>query len=175
MEILLQLFISFTLIGLGAYGGGLVTIPLIQHELVTTRHWLGFEEMARIFAIAQMTPGPIAINAATFTGYRLSGIFGALTTTIAVILPAIIILIFLMPWIEKFHHNRHFNKFKDGLQIGVLSLILYAVWSYGNAALKGWVDLVIAIIAFLILYIFEGKLHPIVVILAGGIIGIFIF
>jgi len=89
---MIKLAVSFMLIGLGAYGGGMVTIPLIQHELVQNRQWLKFDEMGQILAIAQITPGPIAINAATFTGYRLSGVPGALLATAAVILPSLLIL-----------------------------------------------------------------------------------
>ena len=172
---LIKLFISFMLIGLGAYGGGLVTIPLIQHELVESKQWLEFDEMARILAIAQITPGPIAINAATFTGFRLASIFGAVIATAALILPSILILILFMPWIDRLKKNGHVSKFKPGIQIGVLSLILFAVWSYGFSAIRGWVDFTIAAAAFLFLVAFEGKLHPIIVILSCGIIGAIYF
>ena len=175
MQMLIKIFISFMFIGLGAYGGGLVTIPLIQHELVDSWHWLGFDEMAQILAIAQMTPGPIAVNAATFAGFRLSGIFGAVLATVAVVLPSILILMLLVPWIDRFKNNGYLNRFGQGIQIGVLSLILFAVWSYGIAAVKGWLDLVIAIAAFVFLVVFEGKLHPIVVILSCGGIGAIVF
>lgn len=175
MQMLIKLFASFMLIGLGAYGGGLVTIPIIQHELVDSRHWLAFDEMARILAIAQMTPGPIAVNAATFTGFRLSGILGAAVATIAVVLPSILILVLLVPFIDRFKKNGHLQKFGQGIQIGVLSLILFAVWSYGYAAIKGCMDLAIAVAAFLFLVAFEGKLNPIIVILACGIIGVVVF
>jgi chromate transporter len=175
MPMLIKLFTSFVLIGLGAYGGGLVTIPLIQHELVSARHWLGFDEMAQILAIAQMTPGPIAVNAATFTGFRLSGILGSVVATAAVVLPSIVILTLIVPWVEKFRSNRYLNKFRNGIQLGVLSLILFAVWSYGVAAVRGWMDLVIAASAFIFLVVFDGKLHPIIAILACGVIGVIIF
>jgi chromate transporter len=175
MPMLIKLFTSFVLIGLGAYGGGLVTIPLIQHELVGGRHWLGFDEMAQILAIAQMTPGPIAVNAATFTGFRLSGILGSVVATAAVVLPSIVILTLIVPWVEKLKSNRYLNKFRNGIRLGVLSLILFAVWSYGVAAVRGWMDLVIAVSAFIFLVVFDGKLHPIIAIFACGVIGIIIF
>jgi chromate transporter len=175
MQMMFKVFVSFMLIGLGAYGGGLVTIPFIQHELVVGRHWLEFDEMAQILAVAQMTPGPIAVNAATFTGFRLIGILGSVVATAAVVLPSILILTLIMPWIEKIRNNGHVNKFMNGIQLGVLSLILFAVWSYGYAAIKGWLDLTIAAAAFLLLVTFEGRLHPILVILACGVTGIFIF
>jgi chromate transporter len=171
---LIKLFVSFILIGFGAYGGGLVTIPLIQHELVAGRHWLEFDQMAQILAIAQMTPGPIAVNAATFTGFRLSGILGSMIATAAVVLPSILILVLLVPQIEKLKKNKYMNKFGQGIQLGVLSLILFAVGSYGYAAIRGWLDLMIAAGAFLFLIAFEGKLHPIIAILICGLIGIFV-
>jgi len=175
MQMLIKLFMSFALIGLAAYGGGLVTIPLIQHELVEARHWLGFNEMARIVAIAQMTPGPIDINAATFTGLRLSGILGSIVATVAVVLPSILILVLLVSWIERFKNNGYINRLGQGIQLGVLSLILFAVWSYGYASIKGWLDLAIAAAAFLFLIAFEKRLHPILVILACGVIGLIVF
>jgi chromate transporter len=175
MQMLIKLFISFTLIGLGAYGGGLVTIPLIQYELVANRHWLEFTEMARIITISQMTPGPIAVNAATFIGFRLNGILGAIIATVAVLLPSILILVLLVPWLDQFKKNEHLRKFGQGIQIGVLSLIIFAVWSYGYAAIKSWLDFVIAAAAFLFLIAFERKLNPIIVILACGVIGILVF
>jgi len=175
MQILVQLFLSFILIGLGAYGGGLVTIPLIQHELVMNRHWLEFEEMARILAIAQMTPGPIAINAATFTGFRMGGVPGSVLATIAVVLPSMVILMVVAPWVDRLKNYQSLSRLGRGAQLGVLSLILFAVWSYGMAAIQGWLDLAIAVLAFVFLVAFEGKLHPLAVILSCGVIGMIIF
>jgi len=77
MRTLVQLFLSFLLIGIGAYGGGLLTIPLIQHEIGVQQGWLSFDEIASLLAIAQMTPGPIAVNTATFVGFRISGLIGS--------------------------------------------------------------------------------------------------
>ena len=175
MQMLIELFWSFVLIGLGAYGGGLVTIPLIQHELVVTRNWLTFVEMAEILAIAQITPGPIAINAATFAGFRLHGVIGAASATFAVILPSMIILTLIVPFVDRFRKNYHLRRLRKGLQLGVLSLILFAVWSYGALAIKGWLDLGIAVAAFVLLVAFERKLHPVIVILAGGVVGMLVF
>jgi len=92
--------------------------------------------------------GPIAVNAATLTGFRLSGLAGALIATASVVLPSILILIFLVPWLERIKKNGFLRKFGLGIQVGVLSLILFAVWSYGVAAVRGWLDLVIAVAVF---------------------------
>lgn len=175
MQIALQLFRSFLLIGMGAYGGGLVTIPLIQHEIVVNQQWLTFDQMASLLAVAQMTPGPIAVNTATFVGFQVNGVTGAAIATFAVILPAILILLWLAPFVDRISHNRSVFKIRQGIQMGVLSLILYATWSYGVIVIKGWLDLLIGIAAFTLLVVFEGKLHPIVVILACGVVGLLVF
>jgi chromate transporter len=168
MKSLISLFLSFIIIGIGAYGGGLVTIPLIQHEIVSERNWLRLDELGQLFAIAQMTPGPIAINA-------VNGYCGAFTATSAVILPSILILLFLTHFIDRVKNNAHFIRFRHGLEIGVISLILFAVWSYGSVTLKSLLDLVIFIPAFAVLVITEGRLHPVLVIFGCGILGILIF
>jgi len=175
MRTALQLFISFFLIGFGAYGGGLVTIPLIQHEIVVNQQWLTFEQMASLLAIAQMTPGPIAVNTATFVGFQINGVLGAAIATLAVILPAILILIWLAPFVDCISHNLYVLKIRKGIQLGVLSLILYATWSYSAIAIEGWLDLLLGITAFAVLVAFEGKLHPIFVILACGVVGLLFF
>ncbi len=172
---LFRLFGSFVLIALGAYGGGLVTIPLIQHEIVEKHNWLGFEEMAGLVAIAQITPGPIAINSATFVGFRLGSFLGSLTATVAVVLPSLTILTALTPFLEKVQTSSHVLKIRQGLQMGVLSLIIFAVWSYGTAVMNGIPEIMTGIAAFAFLVAFEGKIHPFLVILGSGLLGICIF
>lgn len=166
---------SFVLIGVGAYGGGLVTIPLIQHEIVMKQGWLSFQEMAQLLAIAQMTPGPIAVNAATFVGYTTGGVIGAAVATAAVVLPSQVILILLSSFIDRIRENIHVKKVMQGIQLGVLSLIIFATWSFGSGVIQEWTDLIIAAAASCSLLIFEGKLHPIFVILACGVLGLIIF
>jgi chromate transporter len=131
--------------------------------------------MASLLAIAQMTPGPIAINSATFVGYRIAGVLGSALASLAVIAPSVTILILLAPFIDKISKNTHVLRVRHGIQIGVLSLILYATWSYGSIAVQGWFELLIALISLCFLIYYEGKLHPIFVILAGGVCGLIFF
>jgi len=175
MRLLLQLFKSFMIIGIGAYGGGLVTIPLIQHEIVGARGWLLFDEMASLLAIAQMTPGPIAVNAATFVGFRIAGLAGAAVATFGVVLPALSILFIGAPLLDRMKANRHAAMFREGLQVGVLSLLFYATWAYGSVAVGSLVQFFMAAGAFLTLVLTEGKVHPILVVLACGVLGLFLF
>lgn len=175
MQELWVLALSFLIIGIGAYGGGLVTVPLMNRELVLTRQFLSMEEMSKIVAIAQMTPGPIAVNAATFVGYRVAGIAGALLASVATVLPAITILAVLTHIGDRLPSSQLFVRIQRGLRIGVLSMLLFATWSYGRGVITGLPELAIAVGSFLILTIFEKKVHPLLVLVGAGIIGLFIF
>ena len=85
MNILFQLFFSFSKIGAFAFGGGYAMLPLIEHEIVINHHWITYNEFIDIIGISQMTPGPIAINASTFVGYKVGGVLGSITGTIGVV------------------------------------------------------------------------------------------
>lgn len=169
-----SLFVSFCLIGIGAYGGGLVTVPLIQHEVAEKHDWLSQQEMGKIVAIAQMTPGPIAINAATFVGYRVAGIGGAVVATTAVVLPSITVLFVLSHIVRRVRSSESLARFRTGMHTGVLSLLLFAVWSYGRGVVSGAPELGIAVAAFLALVVFDRRIHPLIVIVAAGLVGMVI-
>jgi len=175
MHTLWLLFVSFALVGLGAYGGGLVAVPLIQHELVDHRAWLSVMEMSRIIAIAQMTPGPISVNAATFVGYRVWGVAGAIVATTAVVLPSLIILAVVSRVLDMTQTNPHVWRIRQGLQAGVLSLLLFSMWSYGRGVISDWPGLAVAAGAFALLMIPKRKIHPVLVIAVAGLVGLIIF
>jgi chromate transporter len=180
MQKLWMLTTTFAIIGIGAYGGGLVTVPLIQRELVESHRMLSMDEMSKIVAIAQMTPGPIAVNAATFVGYRVAGLGGALLATAVVVLPGIVLLAVpllfrgLLTQNHRLLHS-HLMRLRRGLRAGVLSLLIFATASYGRGVVTGLPELAIAVGAFLVLTVFEGKVHPLSVIAGAGLIGLLIF
>jgi chromate transporter len=175
MKIVIDLIKSFMIIGLSACGGGLVTIPLIQHEMVNVRHWLVSNDIAKILSIAQMTPGPIAINAATFVGFKIAGIIGSVIATLAVIFPSLIILLSISSFLKNIKHNEVAIKINQGIQAGVLSLILFAIWSFGSTVITSTLDLFITIAAFLMLLFLKNKVHPVFVIVLCGIVGLIIY
>ncbi len=175
MKILIDLIESFMVIGLSACGGGLVTIPLIQHEMVNVRHWLVSNDIAKILSIAQMTPGPIAINAATFVGFKIAGIMGSVMATLAVIFPSLIILITISSFLKNIKHNEAAIKINQGIQAGVLSLILFAIWSFGSTVISSTLDLFVTIAAFLMLLFLKNKIHPVLVIVLCGFVGLIIY
>ena len=92
MKPVFDLFLTFMKIGAFTFGGGYAMIPLIQREVCTNKKWLKDEDILDIIAIAESTPGPIAINAATFVGYRVAGFFGAFMATLGVVLPSFVII-----------------------------------------------------------------------------------
>lgn len=167
-----ELFVSFLLIGLGAYGGGLVTVPLIQHELVVVRGWLGVTDMARIVAIAQMTPGPIAVNAATFVGYRVGGIPGALVATTAIVLPSVVLMTLVTLLHAHVAEVPRFRAFRRGIRLGVVGLLLHATVAYGGGVATTPSAVALAAAAFGLMVVLDGKVHPIVVVLAAGLAGL---
>ncbi|MFP4215781.1 MAG: chromate transporter [Planctomycetota bacterium] len=175
MEKLWPLVASFVIIGVGAYGGGLVTVPLMQHELVEGRQFFSLDEMSKIVAIAQMTPGPIAVNGATFVGFRVAGIVGALIATLVVVLPGVSTLAVVSYVRRRMNPSYHLLRLRRGLRAGVLSLLLYAAWRYGWGVINAPIELAIAAGAFLILIVFEGKVHPLAVIAGAGIVGLLVF
>lgn len=124
---MITLFITFFTIGLLAFGGGYAALPLIQYYVVERSHMLTMREMADIITISQMTPGPIAINAATFVGMKMNGVGGAIIATIGIVLPSSFILYILAK--IKFDSNHYFPLFDDalvGIKPGIVGLILIA-------------------------------------------------
>ncbi|MCS7240304.1 MAG: chromate transporter [Candidatus Bipolaricaulota bacterium] len=171
---LLELFQSFLRIGVGAYGGGVATIRLIYHEIVEIQGWLSSGEMAEVVALAEMTPGPIAVNAATYTGYRVAGVAGAGIATLAVLLPSLSFLLALVA-LARFPTVRTVVKrLGKLLRPGVLALIAAAVWSIGRAAISGWIPGLFAAASFLLFFLAREKVHPALLILLFGLLGVFL-
>jgi len=170
--ILIELFYAFVRIGLFSFGGGDATLPLIQKIIINELGWLSLNEFNQVVAIAQLTPGPIAINAATYVGYRLDGVLGATVATIAVCLPSIILVLLVMRILKRFESNSGVGKFVTGLRPAVIALIAAAAYSIaitgnGIADIRG---VIIALVAFVILR--THKLDPVLVLLLAGVSGV---
>ena len=120
-RILLQLFITFMKIGTFTFGGGYAMIPLIQRETVVKRKWVDDEDILNIVAIAESTPGPIAINTSTFVGYRVGGFWGAVVGTAGMILAISFVL-------KRFQDIQIVKYAFNGVRAGVLALIIRALW-----------------------------------------------
>lgn len=172
--ILLKLFLAFAQIGLFAFGGGYAILPLIEKEIVNNLHWLTHKEFLEVVTISQLTPGPIAINAATFVGYKVGGVIGSLIATVSVCLPPVILVLIVVRFLKRFETNIWVNNVLKGLRPAVVALIASAAYSLvrggGITEIKG---LIIGIASFIILR--TRKLDPILILIIAGIVGILIY
>ena len=144
------LFTTFLKIGAFTFGGGYAMIPVIQREAAEKRHWITDEDILEIIAIAESTPGPIAINSATFVGWRVAGVAGAACATLGVILPSFICILIIARLLEAFQHLKPVQYAFFGIRAGVLALILKAFWSMYKKCPKGVVSYCIAAGAFVL-------------------------
>ena len=126
MNILLDLFLTFARIGLFTFGGGYAMISLIDHSCVETKRWITHDEMMDITVIAESTPGPIAINCATYVGYRQKGLVGAVAATVGIILPSFCILFLISSFLDGFLEIAWVAHAFKGIKIAVGILILDA-------------------------------------------------
>lgn len=126
MPIILLLFITFLQIGTLAFGGGYAILPFIQELVVNNHGWLSIREMTDVVTISQMTPGPIALNAATFVGTKIAGLFGSIVATSAIILPQLIIMIFLAKLYFSDKEISFMQKIIKALRPAVAGLIFIA-------------------------------------------------
>lgn len=124
--ILVSLFISFVIIGAFSFGGGYAALPLIQNQIVSLHHWLSLDEFNHLITISQMTPGPIAINSATFVGLKIDGIAGAVTATLGCVLPSCIIVTLLAYFYLKYRDLSVIRTVLGTLRPAVIALIATA-------------------------------------------------
>lgn len=174
--IYLKLFISFFKIGLFGFGGGYAMLSLIREEVVDTQQWISASEFTDIVAISQMTPGPIAINSATYIGYTATGsIWGSVAATIAVSLPSIIIMVLICRFFIKFRKdNKYIDYVFSGLKPAVTGLIAAAAILLINT--NTFIDYV-SYILFAIAFVagFRFKTNPILLIVLAGVAGYIIY
>jgi len=169
--ILTRLFWEFFKIGAFTFGGGYAMIPLIEKEIVNKYHWLTMEQFADLIAISEMTPGPVAVNSATFVGYRVAKFWGAVASTLGVILPSFLVIWAISSVFFQFQNNPIVQAAFKGLRPAVLGLIIVAVLSVGKVSiLSGYKSLIIVFGTIIALSIF--KIHPILVLVISAIVGI---
>ncbi len=170
MKKLWELFITFFKIGGFTFGGGYAMIPLIQKEVVDNKKWVSDEDILDIVAIAESTPGPIAINSATFIGYKTAGVLGSFFATLGVVLPSFIIISIIAYLLEEFATYKVVKWAFFGIRAGVLSLVTKSLWTMFKKAPKGVLALIISIVALaLVAFV---KLNALIVIGLGAIVGL---
>ena len=171
---LLELFILFLKLGAFTIGGGVAMIPILRRIMVEDKKWFTDEEMVDIIAISQGLPGVIAINMATFVGFRKKGLLGSLVATIGVILPSFVIILLLAEGIANFGDNPYALGAMAGLRAAAIGLIAVAVWQVRAIAADGLQKVILAVLAFAAIAFFNVSVAIVVLIflLGGALAGI---
>lgn len=166
-----KLFTSTFYLSTFTFGGGYVIVPLMRKKFVSEYHWIDQTEMLDLTAIAQSTPGAIAVNAAILVGYRLAGYFGSMITIIATVLPPLIILSLISVVYTAFIHNLIIQYILKGMQAGVAAVIIDVVISMIISLVKEGkvLPIIMMIGAFTATFIF--KINVVIIILVSGLIG----
>lgn len=170
--ILLDLFWVFFKIGPITFGGGYAMIPLIEREVVDKKKWIKTEEVSDMFALSGTAPGAIAVNAATFIGYHIAGVLGAIVAMIGVLLPTFIIVVVLSIVLVSFQGNPHVEAAFLGIRAAVVALITYAGIKIAKTSIFDKSTFILAAVMVVMMLVFHW--HPILVIFVGALLGIII-
>ena len=166
-SLLAKLFLSTLYLSAFTFGGGYVIVTLMKKKFVDEYHWIDEQEMLDLVAIAQSSPGPIAVNGAIVAGYKLAGMAGVLTTVIATILPPLISFCY-----AAFRSNLFVGWMLNGMQAGVGAVIAQVVWEMGSGIVKDrqWISVLIMAAAFIANYVYN--VNAVLIILLCAAIGV---
>lgn len=183
MQVLMELFLTFAKIGLFTIGGGYAMIPLITQE-ITRRNWLTLEGVIDIIAISEMTPGPFAINSATFIGVQQMGLVGGAAATLGVIAPSFIIVVLVARYFARVKDHPVVQSILSGLRPAVIGLIASSAFMIVQNALfpdatGNWLQGInwrsMAVFAIALLAIMKLKIHPALMIIISAALGVLFF
>ncbi len=176
----ISLFLTFFKIGAFTIGGGYAMLPLIQ-EAVLENGWMTAKDIVNFIAVSESTPGPFAINIATYVGIQVADVFGAVCATLGVVLPSFVIILIVARCYQSFKNSKIVKSIMSGLKPAVIGLIATAVLSIGKTAIlpNGFKNVVtyelacaLVIFAISLFFVFKKKLHPTAVIAFSALLGI---
>ena len=183
VAIIIELFMTFFIIGLFTVGGGYAMLSLIQTQVVTIHNWIDENTFTDIVAISQMTPGPIGINSATYIGYtvleqagasQIWCVIGSFAASLAVVLPSFIIVLLICRMFSRFRGNTVLESVMSGLKPAVVGLIgAAAILLITPENFPDWKSWALFAISFIVSWIW--KLNPIITIIAGGVLGLILY
>ena len=175
---LLNLFLTFFKLGIFAIGGGPTMLTLLQGELVEKKKWLTNDELMEMTAIAESTPGPIAINLATYLGYKRGGFFGALLSTLGVVITPFTLMFVISLFLEKFLSFEAVKYAFMGVKVGVVFLLLKVSITLIKSLKKDWFGITllsVVTVAMVIITIFTVNFSAIYFILLGAVLGLLVY
>lgn len=171
--LLLKLYLAFLKIGTFGFGGGYAMLPLIRREIVDNNAWLSQTDFMDIIGISQMTPGPIAINAATFVGFKTGGILGSVLSTLGVVTTSFILISFANYFFNKFKNSKILANALKGMRPALIGLIISVFITLSYESYRDLYSLIIAAIIGFLLY--KTKIHPILIIVIAALLGILFY
>ncbi len=177
-KLTLKLFLTFFKIGLFTFGGGYAMIALLENEIIEKNKWLSSDEFYDVVAIAESTPGPVAVNMSTFLGYKKCGVLGSIFSTLGVILPSFIIIFIISLFFDAFLSLTYVQYAFKGVQACVAYLIISAGVKMIKKLKKGVLEvtlLSLSTIALLLLTLFSIKFSSIFYVLIGGAVSLTVY
>lgn len=171
--ILLRLFWAFLTIGMVSFGGGYAMLPLFERMIVVEQGWLSSSLFIDMIALSQVTPGPIAVNSATFIGFQIAGVLGSLFSTIGVVFVPVLLIAIVSRFSEQFKRSKTVKAILKGLRPALVGLIFASVFSIAKSSIEDIYG--IFLVFFLLFLLMRAKLHPILVIVLSGVIGMIIY
>ena len=175
---LINLFLTFFKLGIFSIGGGPTMLTLLQGELVEKKKWITNDELMEMTAIAESTPGPIAINLATYLGYKKGGFFGAFFATLGVIITPFILMFCISLFLENILSNEAIKYAFMGIKVGVVFLLLKVSLTLVKTMKKDWFGILLLIVvtlAMVLITIFAINFSAIYFILIGAVLGLLIY
>ena len=169
-KILFELFWSFFKIGAVTFGGGISMLPIIDRELCQKKGWVSQDELIDYYAISQATPGIIAVNVATFCGHKLKGSLGAAVSTLAVVIPSIIIISLLASCINTVEQIPVIKKALMGINIAVAANLSYSIIKLSGKTVASFFSFLLFALAFVLVYFF--KVNVVLVIFSSAFLGV---
>lgn len=170
MNLYWQLFKAFFRVGILTFGGGYAMLPILRREVVETNAWCTDEELADYYAIGQCTPGIIAVNTATFIGYKLKGIPGGVFATLSLVLPSFLIILAIAAVLENFAHLPVVINAFAGIRVAVVALVLNAVLKLLKTSVVDKATLMLFLLVFILASVF--RVSPVLFVLVAGLAGI---
>ena len=168
-----DLFFSFARVGLFTFGGGLAMMPMLQKELIEKRHWLTEEDLIDYYAVGQSTPGIIAVNVATFVGYRQLGVLGAIVATLGIISPSILIITLLAGGINSISEYPKVQAALKGINVAVAALLTSVIFKFAKKTIKTVWNALFMLAAFVCIFWFKVPSFILIVIaIAAGCINV---
>lgn len=171
MNLCLDLFLTFARIGVCTFGGGYAMLPILQREVVDRRGWATETELMDYYAIGQCTPGVIAVNTATFVGYKIRGIAGAICATAGIVFPSLVIITIIAAFVQQFAHMVVVQHAFSGVRVAVCALVLHSVYQMAKKGVVDRITAAILLVTFLAVA-FLG-VSPVLMVVLAAAAGVF--